>query len=63
MNTTDTRNPKGAGRKPTPDHLKRVRTQVSLPPDLLAKFKDLGGSRWLQRKIKEETDKNTTSSK
>ena len=46
-----TLNPKGAGRKPVPKELARVRTQISLTPELMAKFKELGGSRWLAKVI------------
>lgn len=45
-------NPKGAGRKPT--DAPRQRTQISLSPDLMAKFKELGASRWLAMIIKNE---------
>ncbi len=48
---------KRLGRPEKPTHLKRVRTQVSLTPDLLAKFKELGASRWLARMIEEATKK------
>lgn len=50
---TQVKNPKGAGRKPTPESERRVRTQISLSPALMAKFKELGASRWLKRMLEE----------
>lgn len=46
-----------SGRPTKPDHLKRVRTQISLSPILMAKFKELGASRWLARVIEQEYKK------
>ena len=44
---TSNSNPKGAGRKPT-GRINKL-TQISLPPNLMLKFKELGASKWLQQ--------------
>ena len=46
MNKITEKNPRGAGRKPT-GRINKL-TQISLPPLLMIKFKELGASKWLQ---------------
>ncbi len=45
------KNPRGAGRKPMQDHEKVQRTQITLPPALMQKFKELGGTKWLKKQV------------
>lgn len=45
---------RGRGRPWDPDRVKYVKADISLPPDLKALLKELGGSRWVQKKLEEE---------
>jgi len=56
-------NPKGAGRKPMQAHEKVQRTQITLPPDLMQKFKELGGSKWLRNYLSQYLDKTIDSNR
>lgn len=42
------------GRKPLPDHMKAVTTSLRLRPDRLAKYKEVGGVKWLNMSLDNE---------